>query len=132
MRQLLRILIVILAVGVTAGASVAYAQDAAILDAPFAFRVGSVVHQPGKYELRPNGDQMGVTITPPKGAATMALVVTRLAEPEPPLPDGKVVFDKVGELYFLSEVWIPGMDGFLLHSAKEKHSHVKVKLTKKG
>lgn len=38
-----------LAVMITAGASAAYAQIVATFDASFAFRLGTTVHQPGKY-----------------------------------------------------------------------------------
>jgi hypothetical protein len=37
--------------------------------------------------------------------------------------DSHIVFDKVGEVYTLSEVWIPGTDGWLLFSTKGKHEH---------
>jgi hypothetical protein len=59
-------------------------------------------------------------------------VLTRIAEPDPPASEAKVVFDKVGDVYYLSEVWMPGSDGFLLMATKEKHTHVKVKAIRKG
>lgn len=40
-----------------------------------------------------------------------------------------IVFDKIGERYFLSEVWLPGADGYLLHATNEKHTHQHVKAT---
>ncbi len=132
MKHLLRILTVMLALAITSGASMAYAQDTSVFDTPFAFRLGTQVHQPGSYTIRVSDDEMTVAITPAKGAENVAMVMTRLAEPEPPLREGKVVFDKVGDVYYLSEVWMPGSDGFLLHAAKEKHTHVKVTLAKKG
>jgi hypothetical protein len=121
-----------LAILITAGVSAAYAQTAAIADVPFAFRVGSASFEPGKYELRPGDNLMTMMIVPVKGREAVASVITRLGEPEPPISEGRLVFDKVGDLSYLSEVWIPGSDGYLLHSTKEKHTHVKVKLTKKG
>ena len=83
-----------LAVMITAGASAAYAQIVATFDASFAFRLGTSVHQPGKYEVRMNDDLLGVTLVPAKGASLLALVVTRLAEPEPALADAKLVFPR--------------------------------------
>ena len=132
MRHLLRILAVTLALAMTSGASIAYAQEQMTFDATFAFRLGNQVHQSGHYSLTVNEDQRMLSIAPANGAANMALVQTRLAEPESPLSGGHIVFDRVGDLYYLSEVWIPGYDGFLLHATKEAHSHAKVKLAKKG
>ena len=37
--------------------------------------------------------------------------------------DAHVVFDKVGDKYTLSEIWIPGIDGFVLNMIKETHEH---------
>ena len=41
-----------------------------------------------------------------------------------------VVFDKEGELYYLSEIFMPGIDGFQVKGATGKHTHVKVKAGK--
>jgi hypothetical protein len=38
-----------------------------------------------------------------------------------------LVFDKVGDRHYLSEVWMPGLDGFLLQARAEQHSHRLVK-----
>jgi hypothetical protein len=40
----------------------------------------------------------------------------RDAEPE-------IVFDKLGGKFLLSEVWLPGQDGYLLLTTKEQHDH---------
>jgi hypothetical protein len=131
-RSLLRVATVTLAVVLAAGASLAYAQNALVMDTTFAFSLGRTVYQPGKYELRPNSDESNFQILPAKGAASFAAVVTRLEKPEPASSEAKVVFDKVGDAYFLSEIWIPGSDGYLMHVTKEKHTHVRVKPDKKG
>jgi len=41
--------------------------------------------------------------------------------------EAQVVFDKLGETYLLSEIWIPGQDGYALAITKAKHEHVVVK-----
>jgi hypothetical protein len=65
----------------------------------------------------------GITIVP-------VLAVTRLARLHmADAPKASVVFDKVGNRYFLSEVWLPGLDGFLLRATKEKHEHEIVNLS---
>lgn len=131
-RTLLRIAAVALAVAFTAGPSIAYAQEALSIDAPFAFKVGASAFPAGKYGLQPNDKEMSMKITPPKGAAAVVSVVTRLGTLEPLPAEAKVVFDKVGEVFYLSEIWIPGFDGYLVHVTKEKHTHVTVNANKKG
>jgi hypothetical protein len=131
MKHPVGIVAAMLALLITAGVSIASAQDAVTIDTTFAFRVGTVVCQPGRYELRTNVDLNTIMVTAAKGTGTPAVVLTRLAEPDPAAAEGKVVFDKVGDMYYLSEVWMPGSDGFLLTATKEKHTHVKVKATKK-
>lgn len=132
MKHPVRIVAVMLALLITAGVSIASAQDVMTIATTFAFRVGTTTCQPGNYELRPNADFTTITVTAPKGPAAMAGVMTRLAEPDPPASQGKVVFDKVGDVYYLSEIWIPGSDGYLLLATKEPHTHVKVKAIRKG
>jgi hypothetical protein len=51
-------------------------------------------------------------------------VITRIAGPRNEIPrDAYVVFDVVGGKTFLSEIWIPGDDGYLMSTTKEKHEH---------
>ncbi len=51
-------------------------------------------------------------------------VITRLgAEIHNTPQDAHLVFDKVGDTYYLSEIWIPGMDGFLVQVTKGAHTH---------
>ncbi len=38
--------------------------------------------------------------------------------------DAHLVFDKVGDTYLLSELWIPGEDGYLLQITKGAHEHI--------
>jgi hypothetical protein len=57
-------------------------------------------------------------------------VITRLGATEPPAAEARLVFDKVGAVSYLSELWMPGSDGYLVHAAKGKHTHVSVKATK--
>ena len=38
--------------------------------------------------------------------------------------DAHLVFDKVGDTYLLSELWIPGKDGYLPQITKGAHEHI--------
>jgi hypothetical protein len=52
-------------------------------------------------------------------------VTTRLSPREG--ENGSVVFDKVGNDYYLAEIYIVGMDGFFFRGAPGKHKHLVVK-----
>ena len=128
MQRSIGMLAVAVVVAVVAGTSLAYAQEEAVSEVPFAFRVGEKSFQPGKYTFRTDDIRMIVTISDAAGTEAVAIAETRLAAPESPLAEGKLVFDKVGETYYLSELWTPGDDGFLLHSTRERHSHAVVRM----
>jgi hypothetical protein len=133
MRKRLGVFAAALAVTIVAGATAAYAQGAVVSEVPFAFKLGNKTFEPGTYTFRPDDQNAVITITSPKWASSPAIVETRLGEPDPSLADGRLVFDKVGQVYYLSELWLPGAeDGFLLHITKEPHTHVNVKLGRKG
>jgi len=106
----------------------ARAEEELVSNVPFAFQAGGRTFAPGVYTLRPAEDQMLITLYPERGPGVPLLSETKLAEPENVNEEGRLVFDKVGETYFLSEMWLPEHEGYLLHSTKEAHTHVKVRL----
>jgi hypothetical protein len=113
--------------------AVSYGQDAAMVTVGFKFIADGKPMAAGEYELRINADTETFTLTPmPKGAGVFLNTVTRLAAAEPPGGDTRVVFDKVGDTCYLSEVWLAGEDGYLVYAAKGKHTHVSVKGHKKA
>ncbi len=62
------------------------------------------------------------------GKAIACSYLTRLASRD----DGKalLVFDKVGDQYYLSEIFEADIDGFALKGVEQKHTHVKVPASK--
>ena len=91
---------------------------------PFQFTAGSKVYPAGEYTFTPSTGQETFTITGPANVSTVVPVITRLGGAIHTTPqDAHVVFDQLGDTYFLSEIWIPWGDGYLLHSTKEKHEH---------
>jgi hypothetical protein len=103
----------------------AYGQTTVRANIPFAFAAAGKTLPAGQYDfVRDTSDEVIKVAGPVKGPTVQAMVITRLAGGMHTTPqDAHIVFDKVGEKYFLSEVWIPGVDGFLLHTTKEKHEH---------
>ena len=126
-----RVLIASLALAFGLG-GVAAAQEELVTDVPFRFAAAGKIHEAGRYTLQAGAEGLTVTLTSPKGAREVEPVLTRLAAPEAPASEGRVVFDKMGDKYTLSEIWAPGEDGFLLNATKEKHTHHTLKLGKRA
>ncbi len=111
---------------------VAAAQETLVSDIPFGFDAGGRAHPAGRYELQIDADKENAFLTSPTGAREVLLVVTRLAAPERPASKGRLVFDVVGDAHTLSEMWVPGEDGFLLFATKGKHTHRTTGLAPRG
>ena len=90
----------------------------------FPFTAGGKLLAAGWYEftLDPTGPVFQVQGEGKHSA--LAAVLTRLAAAIHTTPaDAHIVFDKVADAYFLSEIWIPGQDGYLLQATKGRHEH---------
>lgn len=121
-KQVLAAVVVgVLALGLAG--SLAWAAGAMQVDVPFAFSVKDKELPAGRYEIQVEGaDQTRLLIRSGSGGGTVVVpVLERLADTGGKTP--KVVFDKVENKHYLSEVHIPGMDGFLVGIAKGKETH---------
>jgi len=107
--------------------SLAWAAGPVSVEVPFSFIVNDKELPAGRYEIRVEGnDESRLAIRSSQGGGTVvALVLERLADIGG--KNSKVVFDKMedGKSY-LSEVHIPGQDGFLVGIAGGKEKHVTV------
>ena len=107
--------------------SLAWAAKAVSVNVPFSFIVKDKEMPAGQYEIQPQGnDETSLLIRSSAGGAGVFVpVIERLADTGAKEP--KVVFDKMqdGKTY-LSEVHIPGTDGFLVGIAKGRETHVTV------
>jgi hypothetical protein len=103
-----------------------------VIETTFPFEIAGGSLPAGKYDIeQPARDLLVFRPANGKGRVIEAPVITRLAKPAVPLAEPYVVFDKVNDTYYISEVWLPGEDGFLLGGIKEEHTHQKVKAIKK-
>jgi hypothetical protein len=95
------------------------------VNVPFEFMVGKTVLPAGQYSIIRTPEDLAIRIVGEgKAAAAEVTVVTRLAGGIHITPkDAHIVFDKIGDTCILSELWIPGTDGFLLYVTKGKHEH---------
>jgi hypothetical protein len=107
----------------------AHAQGEYDFKVPFDFVANGQTLKAGAYYLVPNSEDTMLTLRSRdvKGAAAVVLLVTtRLAENKS-LTDPTVVFDKVDGKLYVSELTVPGNDGYLFLATKAKHSHELVK-----
>ena len=111
-----------------AGAPI-FAQTGQLVRAevPYEFTVASKTLPAGTYTFRVT--DRGIQVQPANGEIIHAPIVTRLGGPTEFLQDGALVFDKTGSVRILSEVWMPGIDGVLLHSTPKDHKHEILLLT---
>jgi hypothetical protein len=126
MRKQVLAAVVVGVVALGLAGSFAWAANAVAVNVPFSFIAADKEMPAGSYEIRAEGDESRLVIRSSKGGGSVfALVIERLADTGAKEP--KVVFDKMqdGKSY-LSEVHIPGMDGFLVGIAKGKETHVVV------
>ena len=114
----------------TALLSVAQDGPTLIADIPFSFMAGGKTLPAGQYQFAEGslGKEMVIHGQNVK-ADVFAPVVTRLGER--PGDQAEVVFDKVDNTYYFSEVHVPGMDGYLFQGASGKHTHARVKASRK-
>jgi hypothetical protein len=102
----------------------AFGQAHAVrVEIPYAFTVGSKALPAGTYTFSLAVDSPAwVEVKVDAATAARARIVTRLGGPTE-FQDGSLVFDKSDGTRVLSEVWIPGVDGILVHATPKGHSH---------
>ncbi len=104
-------------------------DEAVTAKVDFPFTAGDKQLPPGTYRFTHRVSEFPeIEVGTVDGKALVPiLAVTRLARRGGgEATQGNLVFDKIGDKYYLAEVWLPALDGFLLRATKEKHEHVVV------
>jgi hypothetical protein len=116
------------ALAMLAGVLPAQAQDRYDFKVPFAFNANGKTFAAGEYALNVSDSQDVVTLQAkdPKAGSAMLAVETRISERKP-LKEPEVVFDKLDGKYLVSELLVPGVDGYLFLVTKAKHTHESLK-----
>jgi len=122
--------IVLALVFLLAGAA-ALAQAQTVFKIPFEFKAGGKNLPKGDYTLSKTPEGGFLFKQDSSGKETPVAVIERIAQPVPPLAERQLVFDEVGDfapsyteyitVYVLSEVWLPGEDGYRVHVTKGAH-----------
>jgi hypothetical protein len=115
--------LLVITLGVVAG----FAQrPKAKVQIPFSFVAAGSELPAGTYTITTDTANPGLLLVRSEtgGQNAQCPVITRLSPSESSKP--QVVFDKMGEKRILSEVYLPGLDGFQLAGTTSEHSHQKV------
>ena len=101
-----------------------------VLAVTFPFQVADKILPAGVYSIeQPSADVL--VLRSAKGDVVQMPVILRVAKLSPPLTESKVIFDKFGDSFYISEIWVPDRDGFVVGGTKEVHTHHAVKIYKK-
>jgi hypothetical protein len=96
----------------------AYAQSFAKADVPFAFNVGTAQLPAGTYEIRTlsqSGNQIMI-----QNSKTSASAVSIARRDGSRSTESKLVFDRIGNQYFLSEVWKDLSAGMIVPTSRHE------------
>ncbi len=118
-----------------AGTTEAVAQGTFTI--PYTFKAGGASFAKGEYSVVPKDDSHITLRQEATGKEYQLAFTKRLAQPSPPLTEPQLVFDVVGNFapsyteyvtdYVVAEVWLPGADGFLIHTMKGAHKTETIK-----
>jgi len=121
----------VLAAVLVAGPAVAQAQ--ATFNIPFKFKAAGKNIPAGEYWLGLKGEGMIILRQLSTGKELEVPFTEKLAPPEKPVAEQQLVFDEVGDfapsyteyitVYVLSEVWLSGKDGYVVHTTKGAHKN---------
>lgn len=131
---------VICGIAVAAFALLAAARPAraqATFKLPNPFQAGDLKLPRGEYRFAQKDDAHLTLRQESTGKVFQIAFTKRLAQPNPPHSDAELVIDAVGNFapsyteyvtdYVLAEVWLPGGDGFLIHTMKGAHQSQTIK-----
>lgn len=111
MKTRVRIVFSLLAVAAVLAIPSVYAQTTVALEAdiPFDFTVGNSVYSAGAYSLQAHSAPSAMLIQN-VDTRNRTLILTHAVRANKPPSEGKLVFHRCGNRYFLSQVWTPGVD----------------------
>jgi hypothetical protein len=91
-----------------AATQVARAQEAMVVDIPFAFTAGDATLPAGEYRVQKMDRNSSVLLIHCWDAGASTMVITNAAQAKEPQTESKLVFKRYGNRYFLSQVWTAG------------------------
>jgi hypothetical protein len=109
----------------------AFAQSYAKANVPFAFAVGSAQLPAGTYEIRTLGAGNSSIVI--QNRETNAVAMSNAGREQPRSTSAKLVFHRVGNTYFLAEVWRSSTaEGMIIPASKQEKDLAKELQLAKG
>lgn len=104
----------------------AFGQTTAIahFQVPYEFVIGANAMPAGEYIFSTSTEKAWLVVESPTGNKLNAGIETELSGPTELFRDGSLVFDKTDKGLLLSEVWMPGAEGLLLHEIPKGHKRL--------
>jgi hypothetical protein len=126
-----RLTFVAIAALVVLGMGAASLGAQAVFKVPFKFESAGQKFPAGDYTVTQKDEGKLTLRLESTGKEFQVAFTERLAQPAPPLLEPQIVFDEVGNfepsyteyftVYVLAQVWLPGVDGYLIHTTKGAH-----------
>jgi hypothetical protein len=112
----------LMALAVMVSARVAQAQESMVVNIPFDFTAGNSTLPAGEYTVKMSGAQHTLILIDRKDATASVFVSSNAASSAEPQSESKLIFNRYGDRYFLSQVWNAeySTGRQLLKSAREK------------
>lgn len=113
---------------------VAQAQQSLVVNVPFDFVAGNTQLPAGEYTVKISVPTYSMVLISRKDATTSAFINTNAAVSSTPQAESKLIFNRYGDRYFLSQVWSEGnsQGRQLLKSAREKEIALTAKIETEG
>jgi hypothetical protein len=122
MRKRALVMAGLMALTVMASTQVARAQNPLVVNVPFDFVAGNTKLPAGEYAVKVSGPQNALLLINRTDASNSAFITSNPAVAAEPKTQSKLIFNRYGDSYFLSEVWSEGSarGRRLLKSDREK------------
>ena len=113
---------------------VAQAQNAIAVNVPFDFVAGGKTLPAGEYSVRASGAGNTLILIDRKDTSVSALIITNAVVSRDMQTESKLVFNRYGDRYFLSQVWSEGnsQGRQLLKTAREKEAALTANIETEG
>jgi hypothetical protein len=117
-----------------ASTRVAQAQEAVVVNIPFDFSAGKTTLPAGDYSVKVSETTHALILISRKDATASAFIITNAVVSANAQTESKLVFNRYGDRYFLSQVWSEGNNQGrqLLKTAREKEMALTAKIETEG
>jgi len=131
-----RALVIAAVMALTAMAStrVAQAQETVVVNIPFDFAAGKTMLPAGEYSVKVSGPTYSLILISRKDSAASAFINTNAVVTVNVQTESKLVFNRYGDRYFLSQVWSEGnsQGRQLVKTAREKEMALTANIETEG